>query len=58
MLETAHPAKFGATVTKACGREPSIPDRLEKVLSLPDRAIPMDKDYSKFKDWLVSDLQK
>ena len=44
ILETAHPAKFGATVVKAIGREPSIPDRLEKVLSLPDNAIPMEKE--------------
>ncbi len=56
ILETAHPAKFGATVVKAVGREPSMPDRLEKVLSLPDRATPMEKDYDSFKEWLVSNL--
>ena len=56
ILETAHPAKFGATVQNAIGREPSMPDRLEKVMSLPDRAIPMKKDYAAFKDWLVSNL--
>ncbi len=56
ILETAHPAKFGATVEKAINREPSMPDRLEKVLSLPDRAIPMEKDYDSFKEWLVSNL--
>ena len=56
LLETAHPAKFGATVQNAIGREPSMPDRLEKVLSLPDRAIPMKKDYTSFKEWLVSNL--
>lgn len=56
VLETAHPAKFGATVTKAIGREPSIPARLEKVMHLPDRAIPMEKDYASFKEWLSSSL--
>lgn len=56
ILETAHPAKFGETVVNAIGREPSMPDRLEKVLSLPDRAIPMEKDYDSFKQWLVSNL--
>ena len=56
ILETAHPAKFGATVVNAIGREPSIPDRLEKVLSLPDNAIPMEKDYDSFKKWLLENL--
>lgn len=56
ILETASPAKFGATVTDAIGREPPMPARLEEVLRLPDRAIPMENDYEKFKDWLVSNL--
>ncbi|MEE3315064.1 MAG: threonine synthase [Treponema sp.] len=56
ILETAHPAKFGSTVIDAIGREPSMPDRLERVLSLPDRSIPMKKDYNSFKEWLVSNL--
>src|SRR5574344_394767 len=57
VLETAHPAKFGATVVKAIGREPSMPDRLEKVMSLPDHAIPMNNEYDSFKQWLVSNLK-
>jgi threonine synthase len=56
LLETAHPAKFGETVKGAIGREPSIPERLEKVLSLPDRSIPMSNDYAEFRDWLVTNL--
>lgn len=56
ILETAHPAKFGETVQNAIGRYPSMPDRLEKVMSLPDHAIPMEKDYDSFKEWLVSNL--
>ena len=56
ILETAHPAKFGATVYKAIGQEPTLPERLEKVVSLPDNAIPMSKDYDSFKEWLVSNL--
>ena len=56
ILETAHPAKFGSTVVDAIGREPSIPDRLEKVMSLPDRSIPMENDYAKFKEFLTSTL--
>ena len=56
ILETAAPAKFGATVVKAIGREPSMPERLEKVMSLPDNAIPMEKDYESFKKYLMSSL--
>lgn len=56
ILETAHPAKFGSIVQKAIGREPSMPQRLEKVLKLPDHAIPMEKDYESFKEWLVKNL--
>ena len=57
ILETASPAKFGSIVADAIGREPPMPNRLEEVLRLPDRAIPMDNDYNVFKDWLVSNLQ-
>lgn len=56
ILETAHPAKFGETVKVATGRDPSIPERLEKVLSLPDRSTSMTNDYAKFKEWLVANL--
>ena len=56
ILETAHPAKFGATVNAAINRDPVIPARLEKVMSLPDHAIPMGKDYKHFKEWLVNNL--
>ena len=56
ILETASPAKFGSIVTEAIGREPPMPARLEEVLRLPDRAIPMENDYELFKNWLVSNL--
>ncbi len=56
ILETAHPAKFGSIVVDAIGRDPTIPERLEKVMKLPDHAISMDKDYESFKDWLVANL--
>jgi threonine synthase len=52
VLETAHPAKFGDTVKKACGVEPEIPERLKKVLALPDRAEDLPGDYGAFKEWL------
>ena len=56
ILETAHPAKFGATVQKATGTSPIIPDRLEKVMKLEDKAIPMENNYEQFKSWLLENL--
>lgn len=56
LLETADPAKFGATVKQAIGKDPKIPERLEKIMNLPDQAIPMENDYNKFKDWLIATL--
>ena len=56
LLETASPAKFGEIVTDAIGKEPPIPARLEEVMRLPDRAIPMENDYNLFKDWLLENL--
>ncbi|MBQ9205918.1 MAG: threonine synthase [Treponema sp.] len=56
ILETAHPAKFGSTVQKATGQSPSIPDRLEKVLKLEDKSIPMENNYEQFKSWLLENL--
>lgn len=56
VLETADPAKFSAIVKDATGAEPAIPERLQKVMALPDRAIPMENDYNKFKAWLVANL--
>lgn len=56
ILETADPAKFSAIVKDATGAEPPIPERLQKLMTLPDRAIPMENDYNKFKAWLVENL--
>lgn len=53
VLETAHPAKFGSTVKNATGISPLIPDRLEKVLKLPDRATAISKKYEDFKRWFI-----
>ncbi len=56
ILETAHPAKFGETVRQAVGREPVMPARLERVLLLPDKSVPMSPDYSEFRSWLEANL--
>lgn len=57
ILETASPAKFGEIVTNAIGKEPPIPARLEEVMRLQDRAIPMNNDYNQFKEWLLANLK-
>lgn len=56
ILETADPAKFGATVKEAIDREPVIPERLQKIMQLPEQAIPMENNYDTFKDWLMNNL--
>ena len=48
--------KFGDIVKSAIGRDPVMPDRLEKVLSLPSNDIPMENSYEKFKSWLLENL--
>lgn len=57
ILETAHPAKFGSIVEKATGQTPGIPERLEKILKLQDKSIPMENDYNLFKSWLLENLK-
>jgi len=57
VLETAHPSKFSPIVKQAIGREPPMPDRLVRVLNLPDTAIPMENNYVYFRDWLISTLK-
>ncbi len=56
ILETADPAKFSAIVKDATGSEPPIPERLQKLMALPDRSIPMENNWEKFKAWLSANL--
>lgn len=57
ILETASPAKFGQTVKLATGKEPPLPERLERVMRLPDNSVPMENDYEKFRAWLEESLR-
>ncbi len=57
ILGTAHPAKFSEIVKDATGREPPLPDRLEKVMMLKDNSVPMKNDYIEFKEWLLNTLK-
>jgi threonine synthase len=53
LLETAHRAKFSETVKGVTGRWPTLPDRLDRVMKLPSRAIPLENDYARFKELLL-----
>lgn len=57
ILETASPAKFGRTVKLALGTEPQLPERLERVMHLPDNSVPMENDYEEFRAWLEANLR-
>ncbi|HKL87205.1 MAG TPA: threonine synthase [Treponemataceae bacterium] len=56
ILETAHPAKFGETVKQATRREPSLPERLKRVMNLEDHSTPMTTSYTDFREWLIQNL--
>lgn len=43
-LETALPAKFGATIQEALGREPSRPSKFDGIEALPQRSTVIDAD--------------
>ncbi len=51
-LETAAPAKFGATIREALGREPDRPRGCENLESLPQRFTVIDKDAAALKQFI------
>lgn len=53
-LETAHPAKFKATVEDAIGAEVAIPDRLAAFMAGEKQSVPCSKDFADFKSFLMS----
>lgn len=53
VLATAHPGKFSDVVENATGREPDIPERLQKALDKPGSSIPMPADSNKLREWLA-----
>lgn len=52
-LETAHPAKFKDTVEHIIGQPVDIPDKLRAFMQGTRRSVPMSKDFSAFKDYLL-----
>lgn len=51
--ETAHPAKFKATVEKAIGSEVAIPERLAAFMRGQKQSVPMTRDFADFKAYLL-----
>jgi len=54
LLSTAHYAKFLDVVEETLGTSVAIPERLSALLSKEKVAIPMTKEFGKFKQYLLS----
>ncbi|HUH74024.1 MAG TPA: threonine synthase [Chitinophagales bacterium] len=54
VLSTAHPVKFGEVVEPLIGKAVEIPERLKSILVNDKKSIPMNKEFSTFKDWLMN----
>ena len=52
-LETAHPAKFQATVENIIGGSVDIPEKLAAFMKGEKKSIPMGKDFAGFKAYLM-----
>jgi threonine synthase len=51
-LATAHPAKFPDAVTRAIGTPPDVPERLAKVMRLPERAPSLANHLAAVEDYV------
>ena len=54
-LETAHPAKFKDTVDEILGESIEIPAKLKAFMQGKKQSIPMSKDFSDFKQFLLAE---
>ena len=52
--ETAHPAKFKEKVDDILGIDIPIPERLQAFMNGKKQSVPMSKDFSDFKKYLLS----
>ncbi len=55
--ETAHPAKFKATVEQTIGAEIDLPARLAEFMKGTKQTVEMSKDFDAFKQYLLSQPQ-
>lgn len=53
-LETAHPAKFLETVESIIGEKIKIPTKLQEFMKGEKRSLPMNKEFTSFKKYLMS----
>lgn len=53
VLATAHPGKFGATVIKATGVEPELPERLARCLTLKKQAVLLGATLQELSEFLL-----
>ena len=51
--ETAHPAKFKEKVDQILGTDIAIPERLQAFMKGKKQSVPMSKDFSSFKSYLM-----
>lgn len=51
--ETAHPAKFKEKVDQILGTDIDIPERLQAFMKGEKQSVPMSKDFSSFKSYLM-----
>jgi len=51
-LATAHPAKFPDAVKRAIGKAPEVPERLAKVMRLPERAPSLPNSLAAVEDYV------
>ncbi|MCS6967927.1 MAG: threonine synthase [Cytophagales bacterium] len=58
ILETAHPVKFSEVVTQTLGQTPTVPERLQHLMTLPKLSIPLPKDFATFKNFLMQYYEK
>ena len=52
--ETAHPAKFQETVSRATGADVPLPDRLAAFLTGSKQSVPLSATFPAFKTYLLS----
>lgn len=52
--ETAHPAKFKATVEKALGEDIAVPDRLAAFTRGVKQSVPLSRNYEDFQNYLMN----
>ncbi|HEY1836643.1 MAG TPA: threonine synthase [Rhizomicrobium sp.] len=58
ILSTAHPAKFPDVVCKATGVLPQMPERLRRIMALPERAIALPPEAARVRAHIVETLAR